>query len=151
MRYRLNDILVESKAKCKCGSPCTLLEKIEGREDDIFAFENSGGKCVKVFPDAIRRCMMFAGDIDNYRVVQNEDSSVTIYVDCDEALKEKVRKSFAELAKDMGFVLTSITFSSYSYDKSRKLKRVESLRKGHLEKLAFSKFSEVPSSRKPLY
>ena len=105
-----------------------MIEKIEGREDDIFTFDSNDGKCVKVFPDAIRRCIMFSGDIDNYRAVQNVDSSITIYADCDEALKQNILKSFEDLARDMNFVLTTITFSGYAYDKSRKLKRVESLK-----------------------
>lgn len=36
IRYRLNDILVERKEPCGCGSPFLALEKIEGREDDVF-------------------------------------------------------------------------------------------------------------------
>lgn len=40
IRYRLNDILVEREHPCGCGSPCLALEKIEGREDDLFSFQN---------------------------------------------------------------------------------------------------------------
>lgn len=60
IRYRLNDILVERKEPCGCRSPFLALEKIEGREDDIFSFENRDGKEVLVFPDFIRRCMLMA-------------------------------------------------------------------------------------------
>lgn len=128
IRYRLNDILVESKHKCDCGSACTLIEKIEGREDDIFTFENNNGKIVKVFPDAIRRCIMFSGEIDNYRVVQNSDSTIQIFADCNENLKQNILKSFKDLSVEMNFVLPEISFSNYSYDKNKKLKRVEALK-----------------------
>ena len=60
IRYRLNDILVERSGTCPCGSPFTALEKIEGREDDVFVFRGADGSMVSVFPDFIRRCVLFA-------------------------------------------------------------------------------------------
>ena len=59
IRYRLNDILVERKEPCGCGSPFLALEKIEGREDDVFSFKGKDGRNVPVFPDFIRRCILF--------------------------------------------------------------------------------------------
>ena len=60
IRYRLNDILVEKESPCGCGSPFLALEKIEGREDDIFVFLDGKGQKKTVFPDFIRRCVLFA-------------------------------------------------------------------------------------------
>lgn len=60
IRYRLNDILVEKKSPCSCGSPFLALEKIEGREDDVFVFQDEKGQKKMVFPDFIRRCVLFA-------------------------------------------------------------------------------------------
>lgn len=65
IRYRLNDILVERSGACSCGSPFTALEKIEGREDDVFVFCGVDGGTVSVFPDFIRRCVLFAMDADD--------------------------------------------------------------------------------------
>ena len=59
IRYRLNDILVEKESPCGCGSPFPALEKIEGREDDIFVFHDEKGQKKTVFPDFIRRCVLF--------------------------------------------------------------------------------------------
>ena len=101
IRYRLNDVLVEKKEKCPCGSACTALEKIEGREDDVFIFHREE-KEVKIFPDFIRRCILFSGNISDYRIVQQADGS-----------------------KDNEFELPEIRFEKYAYDKNRKLKRVE--------------------------
>ena len=39
VKYRLNDILVEDKRQCECGTSMTRLKKIEGRMDDVFEFE----------------------------------------------------------------------------------------------------------------
>lgn len=78
IRYRLNDILVERKEPCGCKSPCLALEKIEGREDDMFLFRGRNGKEKLVFPDFIRRCVLLAGSQDgrtpeNCRTVQELD------------------------------------------------------------------------------
>ena len=124
IRYRLNDVLVEKKEKCRCGSACTALEKIEGREDDVFIFHREE-KEVKIFPDFIRRCILFSGNISDYRIVQQADGSINIYADIDDKMKEKVTGEFKKLAEDNGFKLPEIRFEKYAYDKNRKLKRVE--------------------------
>ena len=64
IRYRLNDILVEKESPCGCGSPFLALEKIEGREDDIFVFLDEKGQKKTVFPDFIRRCVLFVEERD---------------------------------------------------------------------------------------
>lgn len=127
IRYRLNDILVEDKKMCECGSFFTVIKKIEGREDDVFKFKGINNEVVKIFPDFIRRCIMFSGDIDSYRVVQDENGNLNIYVDCNRELRQRIIDSFIALAEDNKFKLPTISFESYSYDKKRKLKRVESL------------------------
>lgn len=128
IRYRLNDVLVERKDKCPCGCVYTALEKIEGREDDVFVFD-AGVREVRIFPDFIRRCILFAGNITDYRIVQQADGSITVYSDISDEMKDKVRKEFNALANDNGFVLPAFCFEAYSYDKNRKLKRVERLSK----------------------
>ena len=124
IRYRLNDVLVEKKEKCRCGSACTALEKIEGREDDVFIFHGEE-KEIKIFPDFIRRCILFSGNISDYRIVQQADGSINIYADIDDKMKEKVTGEFKKLAEDNDFKLPEIRFEKYAYDKNRKLKRVE--------------------------
>ena len=88
IRYRLNDILVERERPCGCGSPCLALEKIEGREDDLFSFQNSRGEEKMIFPDFLRRCVLFAGEgrerrSAEYRIVQYPDRSIVVYADFD--------------------------------------------------------------------
>jgi len=43
IRYRLNDILVLGRQACPCGSATTVLDRIEGREDDVFLFARADG------------------------------------------------------------------------------------------------------------
>lgn len=129
IRYRLNDVLVEDRRKCPCGSVFTALEKIEGREDDIFIFDGKSGGTVSVFPDFIRRCVLFAGNIRNYRVVQSEDGSIIIFSDADDAGKERLRQEFEKLSADKDFTLPEISFCEFEYQAGKKLRRVESRRK----------------------
>lgn len=143
IRYRLNDILVEKRGRCRCNSPCAALERIEGREDDIFLFEGKDGREKKVFPDFIRRCMLFAGngadgesyweDYENaacdYRVVQEENGEITVYGDLTERGKEQVREELNKLAEDQGFVVPQVVFERYGYEIGKKMKRVERKRR----------------------
>lgn len=127
LRYRLNDILVERAEPCPCGLPFTALEKIEGREDDIFVFPGRERTTVTVFPDFIRRCVLFAGDVTDYRVVQDGDGALHVYANADEGVCRRIREELIRLSEDRGFLLPPVSFGPYQFDPSRKLKRVERL------------------------
>jgi len=72
IRYRLNDILVERKTPCLCGSVLMGIEHIEGRQDDIFYLPHrSTNEWVTIFPDFIRRAIiMVSANIEDYQVMQ---------------------------------------------------------------------------------
>lgn len=130
IRYRLNDILVERKNPCGCKSPCLALEKIEGREDDMFSFLDKQGQEKMIFPDFIRRCILFAlGNPGNraaeYRIVQKPDGRIIVYANLESEEKEWVFREFEKLAQDRDLVLPGITFEPYYREKGRKLKRIE--------------------------
>ena len=129
IRYRLNDILVERKDRCPCGSCFTALERIEGREDDVFVFDGKENEEIKVFPDFIRRLVMFSGDVGDYRIVQAEDGSLEVYWDQSSDIRDKFLTELEKMASDRGFIMPAVDFYEYSFDRSRKLKRVESRRK----------------------
>lgn len=126
IRYRLNDILVESNTKCKCGSPCMVIEKIEGRMDDVFIFENIEGKKIQVFPDFISRCVIYVSGIKEYRIVQNSTDKITVYIDnLNSEIEQQIENEFYELSRKIGFVKPVITFDVYHRNLARKMKRVE--------------------------
>ena len=126
IRYRLNDILVEDKKKCPCGSQTMVIKKIEGREDDIFIFNGIKGKKITVFPDFISRCVIYAKGIRNYKVVQEDKENITIYLDnMDEQIKKQIINEFNTLAERMKFVCPKISFEKYEFNLARKMKRVE--------------------------
>ncbi len=126
IRYRLNDILVASKVRCSCGSAMTVIDRIEGREDDIFLFKDSSGKLIKVYPDMISRCMLYVKNIKEYRVVQTGYNRATIYLDnIDAAVQKAVINELAQLARKLSFNSPKLSFELYQLDLSRKLKRIE--------------------------
>ena len=129
IKYRLNDILVEDKRTCKCGTSMLRLKRIEGRMDDVFEFEGLEGGKVQVFPDFIARVIVYVPNIKNYRVVQKTAKRVIIYLDniCKQNQK-KVKREFENLAKKMKFKMPVLEYKKYETDFSRKMKRVERLK-----------------------
>lgn len=126
VKYRLNDILVEDKRPCRCGTSMTRLKKIEGRMDDVFEFDGVNGGIVKVFPDFIARVILYVPRIKNYRVVQGPSKKVTFYLDNIDAKNQKlIKEELKNLAKKMNFKIPITTFKKYESDFSKKMKRVE--------------------------
>ena len=126
IRYRLNDILVEKKGHCPCGNPASLIQSIEGREDDIFYFAGIDRDEVAVFPDFISRCVIYAEGVKNYKVVQDGRAHVTVYLERERSdTAAQIRREFARLAEKMKFHCPEIAFAPYVPDPRRKMKRVE--------------------------
>ena len=126
IRYRLNDLLVESKAPCPCGNATTVLERIDGRSDDIFTFKQKERKedCL-IFPDFIRRAVIMHGDTDDqFRVIQEADLSLSIYL-TNIADGENVIQSLQSLLAKQGCEQVEMHVYPYEHTKlSTKLRRV---------------------------
>lgn len=126
IRYRLNDILVEGNKTCPCGNPTMVIEKIEGREDDIFVFKGIETEQVIVFPDFISRCVIYVQGFQNYKVVEENENEITIYLDgMNDDIKKEMITEFERLAQRMHFICPKINFKEYHFDFTRKMKRVE--------------------------
>ena len=80
IRYRLNDILIEKKTPCSCGSPFLALERIDGRCDDIFiGISEVDHSEIFIFPDFIRRAILFASnEIQEFKVIQHSVDKIEI-------------------------------------------------------------------------
>ena len=125
VKYYLNDILVESEEVCECGSVLQRIEKIEGRSDDIFKFTNKTGKEIVVFPDFIRRTILFVENIREYQVFQVNDDLLEIAVlNINEEQKELIEKEFNKLFASLDIENVKIRFIDYKVDRTFKLKRV---------------------------
>ena len=124
-QYELNDILVENPEPCPCGSVFTRIDRIEGRSDDIFIFENTAGQSVEIFPDFIRRCLLLVDAIGEYQVAQKQDYSLTIAIEHRSQQREdEIVQQFQNLATDKSFLMPAIFFEDYQRDRGRKLKRI---------------------------
>lgn len=149
VRYRLNDVLIEQKNRCPCGSVFTLLERIEGRWDDIFyGTSTKSRKSVAIFPDYITRAVIAASaDIDEYRVMQLDvhnweiqlqlksdvsaceigAASVTT-VHTRAKIEAQVAAEIEKLLHKLDCIVPNLIFTAYCFQPGiRKLKRVERL------------------------
>ena len=133
VRYRLNDVLTERRVPCACGSPLTALEFIEGRSDDLFYLpSSSGAQTVAVYPDFIRRALLFASDqSSDYRVAQTGRSQRQIFILCrgdEKPVQIAVKREINDLAQKLGCIIDSIEFvdkpTTPSVSEGRKLRRV---------------------------
>lgn len=103
IRYRLNDVLVLSPRRCACGSDFQIIERIEGRSDDVCFLEALDGKRRPVFPDAIRRAVLLASaSITDYRATQERDGSLHIALEVAQdadfrVVEEAIRRELDEL------------------------------------------------------
>lgn len=71
IRYRLDDILIENKVPCPCGSVFTRIEKIEGRCDDILHMHSKDNHAYLLFPDFIRNSLAAqACDVSEYSLIK---------------------------------------------------------------------------------
>jgi putative adenylate-forming enzyme len=126
IRYRLNDVLVSSNKHCSCKLGTSVIKRIEGREDDIFILKNKKGEQIPVFADMISRCMLYASNFNEYRVVQTSYSHFDVFIDSiNPKAKQSITAELKGLAKKVGFKSPSIAFKPYKRDMSKKLKRIE--------------------------
>ena len=125
VKYYLNDILVENTEPCQCGSVLQRIEKIEGRSDDIFKFTNKFGKEIVVFPDFIRRTILFVENIREYQVFQINDKLLEVAIlNISDEQKELVKNEFNKLFTSLNIENIEIKFINYQIDRTKKLKRI---------------------------
>ena len=126
IRYKLDDIIHE-KFDCDCSLNSTAIEMIEGRKDDALKFLNSKGKEVVVFPDFIRRAIVFSDDnIINYSLTQIKENTVNLFVDGKLEYFEKAKKSILELLEK--FKISDIHIhkvDTLDHIKGTKLRRIK--------------------------
>jgi putative adenylate-forming enzyme len=101
VRYRLDDVLVPRQTPCPCGSAMLAIERIEGRSDDALLLEGERGH-VRIFPDFVRRAVMLSSPgIADWRVVQLDQSTVSLWVK-PEPLFEPAAQALRALASQQG-------------------------------------------------
>lgn len=102
VRYRMNDIIIPGK--CDCGLKTEVIETIEGRADDIFIWEHNG-ELLRVFPDYIRRALVFSDDrIQDYTVCKVQ-GGIELWIDGSVAAQENGRKALREMLQKLDLVV----------------------------------------------
>jgi len=129
VRYELNDIVHVGKP-CSCGSKSTVIEKIEGRSDDVFKFERAGKEII-IYPDFIRRAILRASDaITNYMVVRKSVSQVAVFLEVDDSstlddVFTTVKLGMEKLFMEFGIGEMEIVFAEYQHNPIDKFRRVK--------------------------
>ncbi|MBN1579853.1 MAG: AMP-binding protein [Anaerolineae bacterium] len=80
VRYALNDIITIRPEPCPCGSAFRVIERIDGRSDDVFwGARRDTGEMQFIFPDYIRRAIItVSDDIGEYQVIQQAPDAVLV-------------------------------------------------------------------------
>ena len=129
IRYRLNDVLIEDKKPCPCGSLFTAISHIEGREDDVLLFaskQETSKEQVRVFADMVSRAMIYAEGFTHYRVVQTGIDHLDIYLDTPTlAAVESVASELNQLLDGRGCGPRTYAFHDYHHQVGAKLRRIE--------------------------
>jgi putative adenylate-forming enzyme len=117
IRYELNDIITISPEKCRCGSSFRVIERIQGRADDIFWSRSSiTGEWQYIFPDYISRAIISSSDdIDEFQVVQESPSLIRVILklrevpDQKSGIQEAVKQNIKDLFSRYNCVLPDIS------------------------------------------
>ena len=82
VRYRLGDVLaLAPPGRCACGSAFRIIERVEGRQDDLCHFLTPAGESVTLYPDTVRRAVLLAsGQIADYAVRQRAPGEATVFL-----------------------------------------------------------------------
>jgi len=81
LRYRLGDAVTLAADACACGSAFQVIERVEGRCDDVCEFERRDGSLRPVFPATVRRMVLLASEgIADYDAVQERPSHLRVRI-----------------------------------------------------------------------
>ncbi|MGL4768500.1 MAG: F390 synthetase-related protein [Formosimonas sp.] len=79
VRYRLDDVLMMSdEDNCPCGQKSRIIDKVEGRCDDVLTLPSVRGGSVAVFPDFISRALLQVAGLMDFRVTQTSAQRVVV-------------------------------------------------------------------------
>lgn len=95
IRLRLDDVLVTGPDGCPCGSPFRVIDRVEGRADDVLLLPHAAtGDLAPFYADFVRGAVLGAGVAD-FRVVQTAPGTVQLAV-----LPAEARAGAADALRD---------------------------------------------------
>ncbi len=79
IRYKMNDLLELDPKPCACGSCFRVIQRIHGRQDNVFLLQDTQGQWRHLFPDYIRRSIIHASPvISSYQALQTAPDRIEI-------------------------------------------------------------------------
>lgn len=97
IRYEVSDVTGYSGQPCSCGQPFPTLLQVEGRTDDIFYIDRSGGGYDAVHPYLFLGPIVEMSQVREYQLVQTGRNEITFYYVSVKSVAEvenQVRKVF---------------------------------------------------------
>ncbi|MBE0654093.1 MAG: adenylate cyclase, partial [Bacteroidales bacterium] len=126
IRYKLDDILVEGET-CACGSHFQVIERIEGRADDIIKLRDDSGRLTDIFPDYLSRAIVTSSDlITDYMVSQTAENILEIFINnSTDEIRLAVRNNIISLLQKFNINSAIIQFNpSKLTEQGTKLRRI---------------------------
>lgn len=112
IRYEITDLVRFSPEPCPCGRPSRVVERIEGRSDDVLRLPGPGGGAVAVHPIHLRSPLARVGALRQYQVVHRADGLHVRAVPRNgaghTALRDEVRAALAGALRDAGVAGTAV-------------------------------------------
>lgn len=111
IRYELTDLVTISPEPCPCGRPYKLIEKIDGRTDDVLSFASPAGGEVTVHPLVLRSPLAKVAGLRQYRIVHDDDGLhvETVLMDgCGEQTRAQVRSLLCAALEQAGAGATPV-------------------------------------------
>jgi len=130
IRYSLNDILEISQERCDCGSCFRVIERIQGRADDIFYIKGPSGETRYLFPDYVQKSVIHASDaVIEYQAIQHSIDSIEIRLVLKEgadrpAIETAVLNNLRSWAKKAGGQLGDVRFANALPERNPRSKKL---------------------------
>jgi putative adenylate-forming enzyme len=122
VRYELNDIITQGR--CDCGLKSDVIQSIDGRSDDVFSWNTGLEETVRIFPDFIRRTVVFASERVNDYMVVKRGEDLWLWTQSDQGEWEKVSEALRKLLLKKGINIQVYALDKPLVNPSGKKKRV---------------------------
>ncbi|MDN5247665.1 MAG: hypothetical protein QWI36_00800 [Wolbachia endosymbiont of Tyrophagus putrescentiae] len=125
VRYRLDDVLVLSDEKND--TPFTILDRIEGRCDDVlYLKKRNSGELIPIFADSVRNIFCKQSAVSDYRIEQNSHDQLWIKMaPLSEDAKGYINQDIRNLCDLLQLDYPNITFLKLnSIDLRQKYRRI---------------------------
>ncbi|HRR09560.1 MAG TPA: hypothetical protein PLO56_12790 [Rhodothermales bacterium] len=101
LRYKLDDILIERRMACACGSRHLAIEQVEGRWSDVFYLRSEVvDDWVPVFPDTLRKVITSGSTaIQQYQIRQISPNEIELHLNVPQGMFGQVSWAVGEALK----------------------------------------------------